>query len=64
MTAPEESEPELLSVAFTAASDAELAAHLDKGPDQEDLCFAYWSPARRDHRADIEEREELEHAMK
>jgi hypothetical protein len=42
----EEPEPEILSVAFTATTDAELAAHLDKGPDQEDLCFAYWRPSR------------------
>jgi hypothetical protein len=33
-------------VAFTATTDRELAAHLDKGPDQEDLCFAYWRPSR------------------
>jgi len=45
VTGAEESGPELLSVAFTAATDAALAAHLDKGPDQEDLCFAYWRPS-------------------
>jgi len=35
-----------LSVAFTAEVDRLLAAHLDKGPKQEDLCFAYWRPSR------------------
>jgi tRNA A37 threonylcarbamoyladenosine dehydratase len=42
----EEIEPELFSVALTTATDAALAAHLEKGPDQEDLCFAYWRPSR------------------
>jgi hypothetical protein len=33
-----------LSVAMTGDLDRKLAAHLDKGPDQEDLTFAYWTP--------------------
>jgi hypothetical protein len=33
------------SVAMTETLDAELAAHLDKGPDQEDLAFALWRPS-------------------
>lgn len=33
------------SVAMTATLDAELAAHLDKGPEQEDLAFALWRPS-------------------
>jgi hypothetical protein len=35
-----------LSVAIDAGLDRLLGAHLDKGPDQEDLCFAYWRPSR------------------
>jgi hypothetical protein len=35
-----------LSAAFSADLDLQLAAHLDKGPDQEDLCFAYWRPSK------------------
>jgi hypothetical protein len=34
-----------LSVAISAELDHELGAHLDKGRDQEDLCFAYWRPS-------------------
>lgn len=34
-----------LSVAFTADLDSELVAHLDKGPNKEDLTFAYWRPS-------------------
>ena len=30
---------------MTATLDAELAAHLDKGPEQEDLAFALWRPS-------------------
>ncbi len=33
------------SVAMTEALNAELAAHLDKGLDQEDLAFAFWRPS-------------------
>jgi hypothetical protein len=33
------------SVAMTAATDAELRRHLDKGPRQEDLTFATWRPS-------------------
>lgn len=33
------------SIAMTEALDAELAAHLDKGPNQEDLAFALWRPS-------------------
>jgi len=35
-----------LSVAMTAALDRDLVGHVDKGPEQEDLCFAYWRPSR------------------
>ena len=35
-----------VSVAFTEMLDRELAEHLDKGPNQEDLTFAYWRPSR------------------
>jgi len=35
-----------LSIAMTEALDAQLRAHLDKGPDQEDLTFALWRPSR------------------
>lgn len=35
-----------VSVVFTEALDRELAEHLDKGPEQEDLTFAYWRPSR------------------
>lgn len=31
---------------LTHELDRELARHLDKGPDQEDLTFAYWRPSR------------------
>lgn len=34
-----------LSVAMTEDIDALLTAHLDKGPRQEDLTFAYWRPS-------------------
>lgn len=34
------------SVAFTGELDRQLAVHLDKGPLQEDLTFAYWKPSR------------------
>ena len=33
------------SVAFTEDLDKELTRHLDKGPAQEDLIFAYWRPS-------------------
>jgi hypothetical protein len=33
---------ERFSVAMDAEVDRTLRAHLDKGPNQEDLCFAYW----------------------
>jgi hypothetical protein len=39
-----------LSVAMTGALDQELRAHLDKGPVQEDLAFAYWRPSRGTNR--------------
>jgi hypothetical protein len=35
-----------LSVALAAALDRELVGHIDKGPEQEDLCFGYWRPSR------------------
>ena len=34
-----------LSIAMTDALDEQLRAHLDKGPDQEDLTFAFWQPS-------------------
>lgn len=34
------------SVAMTEPVDRALVAHLNKGPEQEDLCFAYWRPSR------------------
>ena len=34
-----------LSAAITAPMDRLLRDHLDKGPDQEDLTFAYWRPS-------------------
>lgn len=34
-----------LSIAMTEALDATLVAHLDKGPDPEDLAFALWRPS-------------------
>jgi hypothetical protein len=34
-----------LSVAMTPLVDSELRQHLDKGPRQEDLAFAYWRPS-------------------
>lgn len=34
-----------LSVAISAQLEARLRAHLDKGPGQEDLTFAYWRPS-------------------
>jgi molybdopterin-synthase adenylyltransferase len=34
-----------ISVAMTAEIDRRLTAHLDKGPHQEDLTFAYWRPS-------------------
>jgi molybdopterin-synthase adenylyltransferase len=39
-----------LSVAMTGALDRELRAHLDKGPAQEDLSFAYWRPSHGTNR--------------
>jgi tRNA A37 threonylcarbamoyladenosine dehydratase len=39
-----------LSVAMTATTDRALAAHLDKGPRQEDLLFAYWRPSEGETR--------------
>ncbi len=38
------------SVAMTENMDNELAAHLDKGPHQEDLTFAFWRPSVGDVR--------------
>jgi hypothetical protein len=35
-----------LSVAMTGGLDRALGLHLDKGPRQEDLTFAYWKPSR------------------
>jgi hypothetical protein len=35
-----------LSVAMTGELDRMLGRHLDKGPRQEDLTFAYWKPSR------------------
>jgi molybdopterin-synthase adenylyltransferase len=35
-----------LSVAMTGELDRALGRHLDKGPRQEDLTFAYWKPSR------------------
>jgi molybdopterin-synthase adenylyltransferase len=35
-----------LSVAMIATLDREIVGHVDKGPHQEDLCFAYWRPSR------------------
>jgi len=35
-----------LSVAMTGETDRALSGHLDKGPRQEDLTFAYWRPSR------------------
>jgi len=35
-----------LSVALNAELDRALSGHLDKGPLQEDLTFAYWKPSR------------------
>jgi hypothetical protein len=35
-----------LSVALTSDLDDQLVGHLDKGPEQEDLTFAYWKPSR------------------
>ena len=35
-----------LSVAMTGELDRALSRHLDKGPYQEDLTFAYWKPSR------------------
>jgi ThiF family len=36
---------ETLSVALTGETDDLLRSHLDKGPEQEDLTFAYWRPS-------------------
>lgn len=33
------------SVAFTSEIDCQLVAHFDRGPEQEDLTFAYWRPS-------------------
>lgn len=38
------------SVAMTGELDRALGQHLDKGPRQEDLTFAYWKPSRGAHR--------------
>jgi hypothetical protein len=38
-------EPIGLSIAMAEALDDQLRAHLDKGPDQEDLTFALWQPS-------------------
>jgi hypothetical protein len=38
-------EYEEYSVAFTDDIDRQLTAHLNKGPRQEDLCFALWRPS-------------------
>jgi hypothetical protein len=38
------------SVAMTATLHQELRAHLDKGPRQEDITFAYWRPSCGTHR--------------
>src|SRR3954447_1303594 len=35
-----------ISVAFAADIDRQLRAHLDRGPHQEDLTFAYWRPSQ------------------
>jgi molybdopterin-synthase adenylyltransferase len=35
-----------LSVALTATLNRELISHVDKGPDQEDICFGYWRPSQ------------------
>ena len=37
---------EEFSVAMTETLDSELAAHLNRGPNQEDLLFGYWVPSR------------------
>ncbi|HZR02985.1 MAG TPA: ThiF family adenylyltransferase [Burkholderiales bacterium] len=39
-----------LSVAMTGELDRALGQHLDKGPKQEDLTFAYWKASRGAHR--------------
>src|SRR6266849_1521614 len=39
-----------LSVAMTESLDEVFASHLDKGPNQEDLTFAYWRASRGLHR--------------
>src|SRR5713226_2447785 len=39
-----------ISVAMTEELDRTLSQHLDKGPTQEDLAFAYWKPSRGLHR--------------
>ena len=36
----------VFSVAMTEETDRTLRGHLDKGPEQEDLTFAYWRPSR------------------
>lgn len=36
----------VFSVAMTKETDRTLRGHLDKGPEQEDLTFAYWRPSR------------------
>ena len=41
----EEAGPTEISVAMTAATDADLRRHLDKGLRQEDLTFATWRPS-------------------
>lgn len=39
-----------LSAAMTAELELELEGHFDRGPDQEDLTFAYWRPSRGSNR--------------
>ena len=41
----DEAGPTEFSVAMTAATDADLRRHLDKGLRQEDLTFATWRPS-------------------
>lgn len=41
----------VLSVALTNALDGQLCEHFDKGPEQEDLTFAFWRPSEGTERA-------------
>jgi molybdopterin-synthase adenylyltransferase len=43
---PEIADTTRLSVALSERLDRTLACHLDKGPQQEDLTFAFWRPSR------------------